>query len=95
MISESNYEYINLTDADILDLIKNKPNILAESEYVLERYNRLYKFLCKCEDKQYHRISDKDIIKTLRGMPKLIENKYYQKRILRIFKNIVIENKNL
>ena len=79
-----NDEYKNLTDAYILSMIRSKPELLVDDEYIKKRYNKIFKFICKCEEKEYTEISDEQVLKILKKMPNKIREQYFQKRIILI-----------
>ena len=80
-----NEEFTMESDEDILNMIKLKPELLTTNIYIQERFNKIIIMLKACDDKQYFRLPNVELIKLLRSKPEEIKNIYIQQKILKIF----------
>ena len=91
-MSIENSDFIVESDHELLIKIKNKPSLLKTDVYILFRYEQIIKLLEQSDENQYYRLSNVDIIKTLRISPNNIKNIYFQRRIIKMFKENSMEN---
>lgn len=87
-----NDDFLVTSDEEILNMIKLKPDLLKDDSYIIDRYNKIINLLKQCDDKQYLRLTNIELIKLLRSNPTQIKNMYIQKRILKIFQGSNIIN---
>lgn len=87
-MENENEDFRVQSDDDILTKIKLNPELLKTDVYIQDRYDKIIKLLKKCDDKQYHKFSDAEIIKLVSWKGSELKNLYVQKRILKILKEI-------
>ena len=79
------------SDYDILTKIKLNPELLKTDAYFQDRYDKIIKLLQKCDDKQYYKLSDTEIIKLVSWKGSELKNLYVQKRILKILNSYTLQ----